>query len=155
MAVLEVGDRAPAFTLPADGGGEASLKALKGNTVVLYFYPKDDTPGCTREAIDFSTQIDAFRAAGAVVVGVSKDSVNKHDKFKAKHDLKVTLAADVDGLMVEDYGVWVEKTLYGRRYMGVERATYLIDGRGVIRRVWRKVKVAGHVKEVLEAVQAL
>jgi peroxiredoxin Q/BCP len=155
MADLKAGDQAPRFSLPADGGGEASLESLRGKKVVLYFYPKDDTTGCTREALDFSTQIDAFRAAGAVVVGLSKDSVRKHDNFKAKHSLAVTLASDTEGEVVEAYGVWVEKKLYGRTYMGIERATFLIDAKGVVRRVWRKVRVPGHAEAVLEAVRAL
>jgi peroxiredoxin Q/BCP len=155
MTDLKAGDRAPRFSLPADGGGEASLKTLRGKKVVLYFYPKDDTAGCTQEALDFSTRIDAFHAIGAVVVGVSKDSVKKHDNFKAKHRLSVTLASDAEGDAVEAYGVWVEKSMYGRRFMGVERATFLIDAAGVIRRVWRKVRVAGHAEDVLKAARAL
>jgi peroxiredoxin Q/BCP len=155
MADLKAGDRAPLFTLPADGGAEASLKALRGEKVVLYFYPKDDTPGCTLEAVDFSTQIDDFRAAGAVIVGVSKDSVKKHDKFKAKHDLAVTLASDEEGEVLDAYGVWKEKSMYGRSFMGVERATFLIDAAGVIRRVWRRVRVKGHAAEVLDAARGL
>lgn len=152
---LKEGAKAPAFTLPTDGGGEISLKGCAGKTLVLYFYPKDDTAGCTKEALDFSTRIKAFEKAGAVVVGVSKDSVAKHDKFKEKHGLKVILASDEEGKSLEAYGVWVEKSMYGRKYMGIERATFLIDGKGVIRRIWRKVKVPGHVEDVLEAVKAL
>jgi peroxiredoxin Q/BCP len=155
MPELAEGDRAPAFTLPTDGGGSVSLKDMKGKAVVLYFYPKDDTPGCTREAVDFSARLSAFRKAGAEVVGVSKDSPKKHDKFKAKHALAHILGADEDGSVVEAYGVWGEKTLYGRKYMGIERATFLIDGKGVIRKTWRNVRVPGHVDEVLEAVKAL
>ena len=152
---LKVGDKAPPFDLSADGGGEASLSALKGKTVVLYFYPKDDTSGCTAEAIAFSKDAKAFKQAGAVVIGVSKDSVASHDKFKAKHKLAVTLAADEDIKTAEAYGVWVEKSMYGRRYMGMERATFLIDGKGVIRNIWRKVKVPGHSADVLSAAKAL
>ncbi|GAB4522602.1 MAG: hypothetical protein Kow00133_10220 [Amphiplicatus sp.] len=152
---LKEGAKAPPFRLPTDGGGEISLKDCAGKTLVLYFYPKDDTAGCTREALDFSTHIKAFEKAGAVVVGVSKDSVAKHDKFKEKHGLKVILASDEGGKTLEAYGVWVEKSMYGRKYMGIERATFLIDGKGVIRRIWRKVKVPGHVEDVLEAVKAL
>ncbi len=152
---LKVGDTAPGFSLPADGGGTVSLAALKGRTVVLYFYPKDDTPGCTQEAIDFSTRIKAFRDAGAEVIGVSKDSVKKHDKFKAKHDLAVTLGADETGDVLEAYGVWGEKKLYGRSFLGIHRTTVLIDGKGIVRRVWNNVRVPGHVDEVLEAVRAL
>jgi peroxiredoxin Q/BCP len=155
MPLLVEGDRAPDFTLPSDGGGSVSLKALKGKTVVLYFYPKDDTPSCTREAVDFTARLADFRKAGAEVVGVSKDSPKKHDKFKAKHKLALTLGADEDGTVVESYGVWGEKQLYGRKYMGVERATFLIDGKGVVRRTWRNVRVPGHVDEVLAAARAL
>ena len=152
---LRVGDPAPGVTLPSDGGGRVSLEELKGKTVVLYFYPKDDTPGCTKEAIGFSHALPQFKEAGAVVIGASKDSVEKHARFKDKHGLGVVLASDADGKLCEDYGVWVEKSMYGRSYFGIERATYLIDGDGVIRRIWRKVKVGGHVEEVLEAVTAL
>lgn len=152
---LAEGDKAPAFTLPADGGGKVALKDFAGQTLVLYFYPKDDTAGCTKEAIEFSAAIKDFKKAGAAVVGVSKDSAATHDKFKEKHGLKVALGADESGAMVERYGVWVEKTLYGRKYMGIDRSTFLIDGKGVIRRIWRKVKVPGHVAEVLAAVKAL
>ena len=152
---VDVNDTAPDFALPADGGNDISLTSLKGKTVVLYFYPKDDTPGCTKEAIAFSGLKDAFDEAGAVVVGVSKDTVAKHDKFKAKHDLKVALGSDEAGATVEAYGVWVEKSMYGKKYMGIERATFLIDGDGVIRNVWRKVKVPGHAEAVLEAVKGL
>ena len=152
---LEEGSRAPAFTLPADGGGKIALKDLKGQKVVLYFYPKDDTPGCTVEAIDFSKAIKKFEKAGSVVVGVSKDSVDRHDKFKAKHKLKVTLGSDEDGKILEKYGVWVEKSMYGKKFMGIKRATFLIDEKGIIRKIWRKVRVKGHVDAVLEAVKEL
>jgi thioredoxin-dependent peroxiredoxin len=152
---LRVGDKAPNFTLPADGGHTVSLSELNGKSVVLYFYPKDDTSGCTAEAIAFSKESKAFKAAGAVVVGVSKDSASSHDKFKAKYNLSVMLAADEDIKTAEAYGVWVEKSMYGRRYMGMERATFLIDGAGKIRQIWRKVKVPGHADEVLAAVKAL
>jgi len=152
---LKTGDKAPSFTLPADGGGKVSLAELKGKSVVLYFYPKDDTSGCTAEAIAFSKDSKAFKAAGAVVVGASKDSAASHDKFKAKYDLSVTLVADEETKTAEAYGVWVEKSMYGRRYMGMERATFLIDGKGIIRHIWRKVKVPGHSAEVLAAAKAL
>ena len=152
---LKIGDKAPSFTLPADGGGKVSLAELKGKSVVLYFYPKDDTSGCTAEAIAFSKDSKAFKAAGAVVVGVSKDSAASHDKFKAKYDLTVTLVADEETKTAEAYGVWVEKSMYGRRYMGMERATFLIDGKGIIRHIWRKVKVPGHSADVLAAAKAL
>jgi len=155
MTELTAGMKAPDFDLPTDGGDRVSLASLKGKPVVLYFYPKDDTSGCTSEAIAFSAAREAFEAANAVVIGVSKDSPASHDKFKAKHDLTIRLASDEAGDMVEAYGVWVEKSMYGRNYMGLERATFLIDGTGTIREVWRKVKVTGHVDKVLKAVQAL
>jgi len=151
----QVGDKAPAFTLPTDGGGKVSLGELKGKPVVLYFYPKDDTSGCTSEAIAFSGLKAKFDKAGAVVIGCSRDSVAAHDKFKTKHKLKVILGADESGKTTESYGVWGEKSLYGRKYMGIERATFLIDASGKVAAVWRKVKVAGHAEAVLEAVQAL
>ncbi len=153
--ILEEGVKAPAFSLPTDGGGKIALKDFAGEKLVLYFYPKDDTEGCTKEAVGFSENIKAFQKAGAVVVGVSKDSVAKHDKFKDKHGLKVILGSDETGKTVEAYGVWGEKTLYGRKFMGIERSTFLIDAKGVIRRIWRKVRVPGHVAELLEAVKAL
>ncbi|MEM9878483.1 MAG: thioredoxin-dependent thiol peroxidase [Pseudomonadota bacterium] len=150
----DVGENAPDFTLPGDGGQTISLAELKGKKVVLYFYPKDDTPGCTKEAIAFTQTKAEFEAAGAVVIGVSKDTVAKHDKFKAKHDLTIDLASDEACDMIEAYGVWVEKNMYGKKYMGIERATYLIDAEGKIAEVWRKVKVPGHADKVLEAVMA-
>jgi peroxiredoxin Q/BCP len=152
---LKPGDKAPPFALSTDGGGEISLSGLRRKTVVLYFYPKDDTSGCTAEAIAFSGDAKAFKQAGAVVIGVSKDSVVSHDKFKAKYKLAVTLAADEDIKVAQAYGVWVEKSMYGRHYMGMERATFLIDGKGVIRNIWRKVKVPGHAADVLTSVKAL
>ena len=152
---LKVGDKAPDFTLPADSGAKVSLSQLKGKSVVLYFYPKDDTSGCTAEAIAFTQNAKAFKAAGAVVLGVSKDSPASHDKFKSKHDLALTLASDEDTKLAQAYGVWVEKSMYGRRYMGTERATFLIDGNGIIRQIWHKVKVPGHAANVLAAVKAL
>ena len=155
MRDIPEGSKAPAFDMATDGGGRVSLAEFGGKTLVLYFYPKADTPGCTTEGQDFSALIDDFNTAGAVVIGVSRDPVKKLDRFKAKHDLKVVLASDEPGDVTEAYGVWGEKTLYGRVYMGVERATFLIDGQGVIRRVWRKVAVKGHAVEVLAAVQTL
>ncbi|HAD83340.1 MAG TPA: peroxiredoxin [Brevundimonas sp.] len=146
---------APAFDLATDGDGRVSLHGLKGKNVVLYFYPKADTPGCTTEGQDFSALIDRFAAVNAVVVGVSRDTVKKLDRFKAKHDLKVVLGSDEDGVVTEAWGVWVLKKLYGREYMGIERATFLIDGQGVVRRAWRNVKVKGHAEEVLAAVETL
>jgi peroxiredoxin Q/BCP len=149
------GQPAPAFDLATDGDGRVTLAGLKGKSVVLYFYPKADTPGCTTEGLDFSALADAFAAANAVVIGVSRDAVKKLDRFKAKHDLKVILGSDEDGVVCEAYGTWVMKKLYGREYMGVERATFLIDGAGLVRRVWRNVKVKGHAEQVLEAAQSL
>ena len=151
--ILSVGDSAPNFSSPGDGGATVALQALRGKTVVLYFYPKDDTSGCTREAQDFTALADAFAAAGAVVIGMSKDSAKSHDRFKAKHGLGVLLASDADGDVAERYGVWVEKSMYGRTYMGLERATFVIDPEGKIARIWRKVKVAGHAQAVLDAVR--
>ena len=150
----EISQPAPDFTLPVTGGGEISLSDLRGKAVVLYFYPRDDTPGCTKEAVGFSEHLEAFADAGAVVFGVSRDTMAKHDRFAAKHTLTVPLLADLDGAVTEAYGVWVEKNMYGKKSMGIERATYLIDASGNIARIWRKVKVAGHVEEVLDAVRA-
>jgi len=152
---LAVGDLAPDFDLPTDGGGQAKLSDYKGRKLVLYFYPKDDTTGCTNEANGFSELAADFAKAGTAVIGVSKDSVKSHDKFKAKYGLEFTLASDVDGKVVEAYGSWVEKSMYGRKYMGIDRSTFLIDGEGRIRKLWRKVKVTGHVAEVLAQAQAL
>ena len=154
MSGLAPGDKAPDFSMPTDGGGSISLSDFAGKSVVLYFYPRDDTPGCTKEAIGFTQQIGAFEAAGAAVVGVSKDTVAKHGKFRDKHELKVILASDAESDVTERYGAWVEKKMYGKIYMGIERCTYLIGPDGVIREVWRKVKVPGHVDAVLEAVKA-
>lgn len=153
-ALLQPGDRAPAFDLASDGGGRVKLSDYAGAHLVLYFYPKDDTSGCTREAIEFSAALAEFKAAGAHILGASKDSPASHDKFKAKYSLGFPLASDPDGLTVEAYGVWVEKSMYGRKYMGIDRATFLIDPLGTIRQVWRKVKVPGHVDQVLAAAKA-
>jgi len=152
---VNVGDTLPDFSLPADGGATLSRGDLRGRKTVLYFYPKDDTSGCTKEAQGFRDALDRFAAVGATVVGVSKDSVASHDKFKTKHGLNFPLISDQDGCLCESCGVWVEKSMYGRKYMGIERSTFLIDGKGVIRNVWRKVKVPGHADEVLKAAQAL
>ena len=152
---LEIGDKAPSFTLPTDGGGKISLNDFKGKPVVLYFYPKDDTSGCTAEACAFRDQLPDFSKLKTTVIGVSRDSTASHDKFKTKYKLPFPLAADEDGKICEAYGVWVEKSMYGRNYMGIERSTFLIDGKGTLRGVWRKVKVPGHVEEVLEAAKAL
>jgi len=153
--MVELGKKAPAFKMPTDGGGTVALKDLKGQKVVLYFYPKDDTPGCTKEACGFRDALPDFSKVDAVIIGVSKDTVAKHDKFKAKYELPFTLASDEDGAVCEAYGTWVEKNMYGRKYMGIERATFLIDEKGVLRGEWRKVKVKGHVEDVLETAQAL
>ncbi|WP_109464070.1 thioredoxin-dependent thiol peroxidase [Albibacillus kandeliae] len=151
----DIDDAAPDFTLPRDGGGEVTLSELKGTPVVLYFYPKDNTPGCTKEAIAFSGDAQAFADAGAQVFGISKDSVKKHDNFVAKHGLSVPLLSDENSTVCEDYGVWKEKSMYGKTFWGIERSTFLIGGDGKIAKVWRKVKVDGHVAEVLDAVRAL
>jgi peroxiredoxin Q/BCP len=148
---LTSGDKAPAFDLPTDGGGQLSLSGLKGRKVVLYFYPKDDTSGCTQEAIDFNGLKAQFAKADTEVIGVSPDAVKSHDKFKAKHELGFKLLSDESKQTLEAYGVWVEKSMYGRKYMGVERSTFLIGRDGKIAQVWRKVKVPGHAKEVLAA----
>ncbi len=153
--MTEPGQAAPDFTLPRDGGGEVTLSALRPKAVVLYFYPKDDTSGCTREAQEFTAALAEFEAAGAVVLGVSKDPAAKHDRFRDKYDLGVTLLSDEGSEVCETYGVWTEKRMYGRKFMGIERATFLIDGTGVVREAWRKVKVPGHVDAVLAAVRAL
>ncbi|NWG45411.1 MAG: thioredoxin-dependent thiol peroxidase [Alphaproteobacteria bacterium] len=155
MAELTEGQKAPSFTLPTDAGGTVRLGDLKGRRIVLYFYPKDDTSGCTKQALAFTEKRAAIEALKAIVIGVSKDSVAAHDKFKAKHLLAITLGSDEDGKVVERYGVWVEKSMYGRSYMGIDRSTFLIDEAGVIRRIWRKVKVPGHVEAVIEALKAL
>ena len=152
---LSAGDRAPNFKLATDEGEDVSRAALKGKPYVLYFYPKDDTAGCTKEAVDFTAAAAKFTKLGIAVVGVSKDSVASHEKFRKKYKLKITLASDPDIKTAQDWGVWVEKSLYGRKYMGMERATFLIDAKGVIQQAWRKVKVPGHVEAVLAAAQAL
>jgi peroxiredoxin Q/BCP len=154
MSVAE-GKKAPDFTAPTDGGGKLKLSELRGKPVVLYFYPKDDTSGCTAEACGFRDFSAAFKKLKVQVVGVSKDSVASHDKFKKKYSLTFPLVSDVDGKICGKYGTWVEKSLYGRKYMGIERATFLIDKEGVVAKVWHKVKVAGHVDEVAEALKVL
>ena len=151
---LSPGDKAPDFDLPAEDG-RVSLAALKGKAMVLYFYPKDDTSGCTAEAQGFTAAADDFAKAGAVVVGVSKDSAASHGKFRAKYGLSVLLGSAKDDDVVERYGAWVEKSMYGRKYMGIDRSTFLIDKEGILRRIWRKVKVPGHAAEVLAEVKAL
>lgn len=152
---LSVGDTAPDFTLPTDGGGSVTLSALRGKPVVLYFYPKDDTPGCTTEACDFRDAMPDFSGIDAVVIGISKDTVTKHDKFKAKHGLTFPLASDAEGDVCERYGVWKEKSMYGKTFLGIERSTFVVGRDGTLARIWPKVKVKGHAAEVLEAVKAL
>jgi len=153
--MITQGATAPDFTLPRDGGTTVTLSAFRPGKVVLYFYPKDDTPGCTLEAQDFSARAAEFAAAGTTVIGISKDSVKAHDKFCKKHGLSVILASDAEGQTCEDYGVWLEKSMYGKTYMGIERTTVLIDGAGQVARVWNKVSVKGHADEVLAAARAL
>ena len=155
MPELSTGDMAPDFTLPRDGGTEVTLSALRGQHVVLYFYPRDDTSGCTKEAQGFTAAAEDFTESGATVLGVSKDTVAKHEKFRDKHDLGVVLLSDAENDVCERYGVWVEKSMYGKTYHGIERATFLIDRDGRIAQIWRKVKVPGHVEAVLEATRAL
>ena len=155
MSMPETGSPAPEFDLPANGGRRIALSDLRGGPVVLFLYPRDDTSGCTAEAKDFTALKPAFDAEGATLLGLSKDSVAKHEKFIAKHDLGVDLLSDEQDETVEAYGAWVEKSMYGRKFMGIERTTFLIDSDGIIRRIWRKVKVKGHAEEVLEAVRAL
>jgi peroxiredoxin Q/BCP len=151
---LSEGALAPDFTLPTDGGGSLTLSSLRGRKVVLYAYPQDDTPSCTNEALSFDALLPRFEAAGAVVIGLSPDSVKRHDRFKQKHNLTLTLVADGERSAIEAYGLWVQKQMYGRSYMGVERTTVLIDPHGRILRIWRKVRVKGHAEEVLAACAA-
>ncbi|MEM1284156.1 MAG: thioredoxin-dependent thiol peroxidase [Cohaesibacteraceae bacterium] len=155
QATVTEGASAPDFSLPTDGDGSVTLSGLKGHPVVVYFYPKDDTSGCTKQAIGFTEAKGDFDALGVTIIGISPDSVSKHDKFIAKHDLAIQLAADEDKTTAEAYGVWVEKSMYGKKYMGVERSTFLVDKNGVIAKAWRKVKVPGHVDAVLDAAKAL
>ena len=155
MSELDRGDAMPEFDLPTDGGGFVSTEKLKGKPYVLYLYPKDDTSGCTKEAQGFTARKGDFAAAGVEIIGLSKDDVASHDKFKQKYDLDLTLASDTEGKLVEALGAWVEKSMYGKKYMGIDRSTFLVDGEGRIVRVWRKVKVPGHVEEVLDAATAL
>lgn len=153
--MISEGDKAPGFELPQAGGEIVKLSQFKGKPVVLYFYPKDDTSGCTQQALDFSEQLAAFKAAGAEIIGISPDSMKSHGKFRDKHGLTITLLADEEKSAIQAYGVWAEKKMYGRAYMGVDRSTFLIGKDGTIKRVWRGVKVPGHVEEVLAAVKAL
>ncbi|MCB4454022.1 peroxiredoxin [Leisingera sp. McT4-56] len=153
--MLDVSDPAPSFTLPRGGGGEVTLSSLRGAPVVLFFYPRDNTPGCTKESIAFSEALQSFADAGAHVFGISKDSLKKHENFTAKYGLTTPLLSDADSTVCEDYGVWKEKSMYGKKHWGIERSTFLIGADGNIARVWRKVKVDGHAQEVLDAVRAL
>lgn len=155
MAELTIGDTAPDFTLPTDNEGEITLSALKGQKVVIYFYPKDDTPGCTKESCGFSEALPAFNAINTTIIGISKDSVKKHDKFKAKYNLQFPLASDENSDTCERYGVWKEKNMYGKKYMGIERTTLLIDENGTISQIWNKVKVPGHVEAVQSAIEEI
>ncbi len=152
---LSSGDRAPSFKIATDGGKTLSSAGLKGSPYIVYFYPKDDTSGCTKEAIAFSAALPKFRKLGVEVIGVSRDSLEAHAKFRKKHKLKVALGSDPETRMAEDWGVWVKKSLYGREYMGLERATFLINDKGMITQAWHKVKVPGHVEAVLEAAKSL
>jgi peroxiredoxin Q/BCP len=152
---LSSGDRAPAFRIATDGGETVSSAGLKGSPYVVYFYPKDDTSGCTKEAIAFSAALPKFRKLGLDVLGVSRDSVESHAKFRKKHKLKIALGSDPETKMAKDWGVWIKKSLYGREYMGLERATFLVNAKGVIDTAWHKVKVPGHVEAVLEAAKSL
>ncbi len=153
--MLEIGKKSPNFKLPRDGGGFLSLSDFAGKTLVIFFYPKDDTSGCTKEAIGFTEHLGDFDEVGAAVIGVSKDTIVKHEKFITKHGLKVPLLSDVEGEMCDAFGVWKEKSMYGKTYMGIERSTFIIDGNGIIREMWTKVRVKGHVETVLNAVQNL
>jgi len=152
---LAAGDKAPSFKITTDSGDTVTSASLKGSPYILYFYPKDDTSGCTKEAIDFSQNLKKFDKLGVTVLGVSKDSLESHAKFRKKHKLKIALGSDPATKMANDWGVWGEKTLYGRKYMGMERATFLVDAKGVIKQAWRKVKVPGHVEAVLQAAETL
>jgi len=152
---LNIGDKAPTFTMPTDGGDDVTLSDFSGQNLVLYFYPKDDTPGCTTQACDFTENLSQFNNMDTAVLGVSKDSIKKHQKFKAKHNLTFPLASDETTSVCEDYGVWKEKSMYGKTYMGIERTTFLIDSSGIIQQIWNKVKVKTHVAEVQEAVSNL
>ena len=154
MSAIEIGSKAPDFTLPASGSREVSLSDYAGKYVVIYFYPKDDTPGCTKEAIAFTAHKDAFKALGAEILGVSKDTPAKHDKFIAKHELDIPLGSDEAGEMIETYGSWVEKNMYGKKYMGIDRSTFLIGPDGTVLEIWRKVRVKEHVEKVLDALKS-
>lgn len=153
--MVDVGQAVPDFNIPTDDAGNVSSDGLMGKKYVVYFYPKDDTPGCTTEAKGFTEMKAEFDATGVIVVGISKDTLAKHEKFRAKHELSVLLGSDEDGTVCDAFGVWVEKNMYGRKYMGIERATFLMDAEGIVQRIWRKVKVKGHVEAVLEAAKEM
>ena len=153
--MISIGDKAPEFNVSINGGARFTLTDAAGKNLVLYFYPKDDTPGCTKEAISFSENLDTFIDQNTIVLGISRDTVSKHDKFITKFDLRINLISDEDGSLCEAFGTWVEKQMYGRTYMGIERATFLINNRGEVAQIWRKVKVPGHVEDVLATVKAL
>lgn len=155
MSTLNIGDIAPDFTLPTDGNGEVTLSDLRGQKVVIYFYPKDNTPGCTTESCEFNDALPDFKGLNAQIIGISKDSIKKHDNFKAKYGFNFPLASDENSDVCERYGTWKEKSMYGKTYMGIERSTFLIDEEGKIAQIWRKVKVKGHVEEVQKAAQDL
>ena len=155
MAILSQGDNAPDFTLPASAGKECSLSSYKGKNVVIYFYPKDNTPGCTKESKDFRDLKAEFDGADTEIIGISKDSVKSHDSFCAKYDLPFILASDAEGEACEKYGVWKEKSMFGKKYMGIERSTFLIDKNGVIANIWYKVSVTGHAQKVLNEAKKL
>lgn len=151
----EIGQKSPNFNLPSTQNGSLGLSNFLGKSLIIFFYPKDDTKGCTVEAIDFSTHLDQFQAQNTTVIGVSKDTIEKHEKFIHKHGLTIPLLSDADGQMCEDFGVWKEKSMYGRQYMGIERTTFLINPIGEIQHIWHKVRVKGHVENVLETVRSL
>tara|TARA_B100000780_G_scaffold198421_1_gene140291 strand:+ start:4399 stop:4869 length:471 start_codon:yes stop_codon:yes gene_type:complete len=153
--MISIGDKAPEFNVPIDGGAQFTLADAAGKNLVLYFYPKDDTPGCTKEAIDFSENLDSFELENTILLGVSRDTVNKHDDFITKFNLRIHLISDENGSLCEAFGTWVEKKMYGKTYMGIERTTFLINNKGEIAQIWRKVKVSGHVEDVLATVKAL
>lgn len=153
--MTEEGQQVPSFEMPTDNAGTVSNESLKGSPYIIYFYPKDDTPGCTKEAIGFTEMKSDFDALNVRIIGVSKDTLAKHEKFRTKHELAVDLGSDEEGAVCEAFGVWVEKNMYGRKYMGIERATFLVDAEGIVQKIWRKVKVKGHVEAVLEAAKEL
>ena len=155
MNILSINDKAPDFLLPDDSGNTVSMHNFRHKNIILYFYPKDDTPGCTREAKDFRNAIDEFTKLNTVILGVSRDSIDKHEEFKEKYELPFSLLSDEDTVTIQEYGVWIEKNMYGKKYMGIERSTFLISKDRIIKQIWRKVKVAGHVEKVLEEVKSL